>query len=367
MRKAVIIICTLFMITLGGLACWAKEPATPQVKLSEAIDLSLKHSSDLRKSALETEKSEEARQKADDQVSFAPGGDQNPAADAAWYSLLSADLNLQMSKKSYTLEEDRLILEVCQKYWNVQKSLEGVKVKELSLAVAELTSRRVQAMVRLGMTPPDFSAGSSPAAVLASAEGDLAQARSDLAEAQNKLNSDYESFNQLLGLWPEDRPVLVDEAQFEPLPEIDLEQAVQRVLEKSPTVWQAEEKIQLAKFAYEKMWATGQYTSHAVREIEMEQAEIDAASTKDSVRLATRGLYYTALNLEAGIPVAENAVSSAEESLRVAKAQFELGMIKKENLVKSEVALAQARQTLLGLRQQHAYMRLALEKPWAVV
>lgn len=366
MRKAVIVICTLLMITLGGSACWAKEPATPKVKLNEAIDLALKNSNDIRKSTLETEKSEEAREKAADQVSFAPGEDQNPTADAAWYSLLSADLTWQMSKKSYNLEEDRLILEVCQKYWNVQKSLESVKVKEISLSVADLTSRRVQAMVRLGMTPPDFSAGSSPAAVLASAEGDLARARSDLTEVQNKLNSDYESLNQLLGLWPEDRPVLVDEAQFDPMPEIDLDHAVQRVMEESPTVWQAGEKIQLAKFAYEKMWATGQYTSHAVREIEMQQAEIDAASTKDSVRLATRGLYYTVRNLEAGIPVAEKAVSSAEESLRVARAQFELGLIKKENLVKSEVTLAQARQTLLDLRQQHAYMKLALQKPWAV-
>ncbi|MFZ5633370.1 MAG: TolC family protein [Bacillota bacterium] len=330
--------------------------------------MAVKNDKGIKKSALDIEKYETKRDDASDAATYAafPGGAPNPTAEAAWYSLLSADLNWQMSKKSYSAEEDRLVLDVCQKYWNVQKSLEDVRAKELSASVAELSFRRVQAMVRLGMTSPESPAGASPQTVLATAESDLARAKSDLTKAKNKLNSDYEALNQLLGLWPEDRPQLTDEVKFEPLPDTDLDYAVQRVIENSPKIWLAEEKINLARYAYESMWASGQYTSYDVRKVEKEQAEIDAVTAKDATRLATRGLYYTVRNLEAGIPAAEKGLEGAQEALRVAKLQFELGMITRENLLKAEATLADARKNLLDLKQQHAYMKLAFQKPWAV-
>lgn len=378
MRKVYLVIISVFLaVTFWTPACLANEAAdlpvasvkTQQLKLNEAIDLALKNSKSLEKSKMEVEKAKEKKENASDAVDYAPtsqSASYNPQAEAAWYSLLSADLTWEMSKKTQTTEEDKLVLSICQKYWNVQKSQEAVRTKELALSVAEIATRRVQAMVRLGMTPPEAAAGSSPQAVLTSAEADLVKAKSSLEEARNKLNSDYEALNQLLGFWPDDRPVLLDEVKFETLQIDNLDTEVQRVLEKSPSIWQAEEKITLAKFAYEAMWASGQYTAHEIREIEKEQSEIDAITAKDAVKLATRGLYYTVRNLEAGIPGAEKAVALAEESLRVAKLQFELGMITRENLVKAESALAQARQTLTDLVRQHAYMKLSFQKPWAV-
>ena len=75
---------------------------------------------------------------------------------------------------------------------------------------------------------------------------------------------------------------------------------------------------------------------------------------------------YTVRNLEAARPVLEKSVKAAEESLRVAKLQYELGMITRENLIKVEASLADAKQRLLDLTQQHAYAKLSFEKPWAV-
>lgn len=368
MRKLIIALGVIFIISIWSTACLAKEPATPQLKLSEAIDMAIKNSESIKKSSLEIDKSKEKRENASDKLTFTPvsGGSYDPGVEAAWYGLLSADLTWMMSKKSYTSEEDRLVLDVCKKYWNVQKSLSEVKVKETSYSLAELSLRRVQAMVRLGMTPPDSPPGASPQAALEAAGAQLAGAKSELTKARNTLNSDYEALNQLLGLWPEDRPALVDEVNFEILKIDNLDTEVQRVIETSPQIWLAGEKVNLAKYAYEMMWASGQYTPYEVRKIEKEQAELDAISAKDAVRLATRGLYYTVKNLEGGIAASEKAVAGAEEALRVAKLQYELGMITKENLLKTEVSLAQARQTNLDLIRQHAYMKLAFQKPWAV-
>ena len=367
MKKAVIALCTMFIITFWSSVCLAEEPVKTDLSLSQAIEMALKNSDGVKKSALDIDKAEEKRDNASDKVKYIPiGSSDNPAAEAAWYSLLSENLSWEMSKKSRTAEEDRLVLGVAQKYWNVQKSSESLKNKELSVQMAEFTFRRVQAMLRLGMTPPEYSS-MSPDGALAAAQSSLNNAKSDLETARNKLNTDYEAFNQALGLSVKERPILNEGVVFEPLSgDIDLGVAVQQVISKSPSIWLAEEKINLAKYAYDMMFATGQYTPYEVRKIEKQQAELDAASAKDATDLAIRSLYYTVRNLEAARPVLEKSVAAAEESLRVAKLQYDLGMITRENMVKAELALADTKQKLLELTQQHAYMKLSFEKPWAV-
>lgn len=83
------------------------------------------------------------------------------------------------------------------------------------------------------------------------------------------------------------------------------------------------------------------------------------------MKLLTRSLYYSARNLEEGRLAAEKSVDSAAEALRVAKLQYDLGMITRENLVQREEALALAKLNLLSNTVQHAYAVLAFQKPWA--
>ena len=362
MRKLIITLIILICTTLWSSACLAKEPETSQLKLQEAIDMALKNSKSIKNSSLDIEKAKEQRENAEDSVDYAPGESQNAAADSAWYSLLSADLSWQMSKKTYAADEDSLVLDVCQKYWNIQKDIENVKIKELNISQTELALKRVRAMVNLGMTP---QAGTSPALAQTNAEAALEDAKSELENANNSLNTAYETFNQVVGLWPEDRPELVEEVDFTPLKDVVLESQVNRVLAESPQVWLADKSIELAKFAYEKMYASGAYTSFEVRKIEKEQAELDAISTKDAVAEATRSLYYTVRNLEAAMPVLEKAVTGAEEALRVAKLSFDLGMVTKETVLERELALETAKNKLLGAKLDHAYAKMAFQKPWA--
>lgn len=367
MRKVIIAIAALLMTTLWGSASWAKEPATPQIQLNQAIDMAMNYSKTLKKSSLDIDKAKEAKENADDALTYTPaiGGTTGPAVESSWYSLLSKTLSWEMSKKTYTADEDSLVLKVCQKYWNVQKSMEDAKAKEVDAKAADLEFRRVQAMVRLGMTPSEYT-GYSPEGVLAGAEAKLNKAKSDLEKAQNQLNTDYEALNLLVGLWPEDRPVLVDDINYEPLKIDNLEQEVQRAVEKSPSVWLAQEGVNLAKYSYELMWASGQYKSFGIRNAEKEQAELDAMSAKEGMETATRNFYYTVRNLEAAIPAAENGVTGAEEALRVAKLSYDLGMITREKLIQAEGALESAKKGLIELKASHAYSKMAFQKPWAV-
>jgi outer membrane protein TolC len=346
-------------------AGWAKEPSTPEISLNEAIALALKNSKDMKNAELDVEKSKEEKDHASDQLDYAPGGSADPETESAWYSLLSSDLSWQMSKKTKDATEDKLVLDICNKYWNIQKALENVSVQKLKVQETELALQRVQAMIRVGMVPSEYS-GTGPQAALSGAEGQLAAARSSLTEMENELNTAYEAFNQKVGLWPEDRPVLSEEVDYEPLENVVIEAAVNRVLAESPSVWLAEEQIDLAKFATEMAYATGGYSPYKVRQIGEEQAEIDALSAKDAVKLATRNIYYSVVNLEAGRAAAEKELDRARESLRVAELSYDLGMITKEKLMNSKVTLVTAEQTLKNLTLQHAYLKMGFQKPWAV-
>ncbi|MEW6458992.1 MAG: TolC family protein [Bacillota bacterium] len=344
---------------------WAAEPASPGLSLNEAIGRALAKSKTLQKAGLEIDKKYEQRTGASDNLTFTPtlGETYDPRVEQAWYSLLSADLAWRMSKRAQDAAEDRLVLETCQKYWAVLKAQEKAAAAELKVRQAELALRQTRARVQVGLS----TAGMSPQLALGSAEAALAGARTGLATAENELDSAYEALNLLLDFAPQYRPVLVDRVQFQPLEVQDLDVHVQRVLEDSPAVWLAAEGVTMAEYYQELMWAAGgQYTPHQVRKIELEQARLDAASARDTARLITRGLYYSIQSLEEAYASVAEKVKTAEEALRVAALAQSVGMATAAEVAEREAALAEARKDLFDLVCQHAYLKMAFQKPWAV-
>lgn len=370
MRKLAVVTCIMLLLSFWSTACMAAgDPASLELKLNDAINMALQNSRSLQKSKLNVEKAEESRNWASRDLnvildtSGAAGEAFDPAVEASFYGQVSADLNWAISKRSNSLEEDKLVLGVCKKYWDVQVALEDVHGKELTVARKELMIQRVRAMVRLGMTPAEYSGG--PDLAIVSAEKDLAAARKDLETARNTLNSAYENLNVAIGLQPQDRPKLVETAPFEPLKVDNLEVAVSRALDSSPTIWQAEQNVSLAAVAQELGYATGSYKNYKIRAIEKEQAEISVMTAKDATDLLVRSCYYSARNLEEARPVVEKNLAAAGEALRIAKLQYELGMITREALAQYEENLALAQKALLDNTVQHAYAVLVFQKPWA--
>jgi len=130
-------------------------------------------------------------------------------------------------------------------------------------------------------------------------------------------------------------------------------------------VWLAEQKVTLAKWAADLMYFTGQYTPYKARQIAVEQAELDATSAKETIRTVTRGLYLKALTVEESYRAAQETLRSAQENLRVAKAKYDVGLATRADVVAAEVKVAQSAQSVADLARQHAYLKLAFEKPWA--
>jgi outer membrane protein TolC len=91
-----------------------------------------------------------------------------------------------------------------------------------------------------------------------------------------------------------------------------------------------------------------------------------ALETRQAVESGVRNLYRTIRGLEEQYQQQERQVAAKENALRVAEAKFSVGMITRAELAAAQLELAQARAKLRDIVRQHAYYRLAFQKPWAV-
>ncbi|MDH7577555.1 MAG: TolC family protein [Bacillota bacterium] len=338
-------------------AAVAKEPARPQVSLNEAVALALAQSEAVKKAAKEIDRTETLREEAASRLDYTPvGSPGDPRIEIAWSNLLASDLTWRMSKKTLTAQEDAVALDACKKYWDVLKAQEKVEAAEAALKSAERQLQNVQAGYRVGMVTQQ---------ALVAAEVQRGGAQASLAGARNELESACVAFNQLIGLWPEDRPVLTDTVEFNPLEIANLDYEVTKALESAPTVWLAQERVTMQKYLEDMMFYTGEYRPYQARKIEVEQAELDAASTKKLFEQVARSLYYSVKGLEEAYAGAQEGVRLAEENLRVAKVKLQAGMATAADVAAAEKALAEARSGAFELACQHAYMKLAFGKPWA--
>ncbi|NLU50586.1 MAG: TolC family protein [Syntrophomonadaceae bacterium] len=357
---AVWILTVCFVGVALVLPVMAKEPATPQLSLEEAIKLALAHAEDVKNAAKDIERTEEWRNYRADKLDYTPTEPPgNPAVEIAWAQLLTADLQWRMSKKALTVEQDATVLDTCKKYWDVLKAQEAVKAAETSLANARRQLQKARASYQVEMVPY---------ATLVAAEVQYKAAEASLAAARNALDNAYAAFNQLVGLWAVDRPVLTDTVEFNSLQVDDLDTEVNRIVDACPTVWLAQEKVTLQKYLEDMMFYTGEYRPYQARKIEVEQAELDAASTRKLFDLTTRSLYYSVKGLEEKYAAAVEKARLAEENLKVVKAKYDVGLVTAADVSAAEKELADAQYGQYGVFElacQHAYYKLAFQKPWA--
>ena len=357
-RTLFTVIATVLVIAFTTGIAYAREPITSELTLNQAVEMAGKYSKALQKAELEVDRTGEIRSHRYDQLAYVPGDAAvgNPA-EIAWARMLSDDLTWRMSGKSLSVEEDSLVLNVCQKYWDVLKAQDTIDAKKAVLRQADWDLRKARASAQIGLVTR---------LILSQVEAQTAGAKADLAAAENTLDTAYAELNSLLGFWPEDRPVLIDAVEFVPLKVDNLDVAIQRVIETSPSVWLAQERATMQKYLEELMFYTGEYRPYQARKIEVEQAELDAVSAKEAMRLATRSLYYGVMSLEESYRPLADAVGIAEESLRITEIKYELGMVTKADVAAAEAVLAETGQRVQSIVYQHAYTKLAFQKPWAM-
>jgi outer membrane protein TolC len=347
----------IFAFGFSSPQAWAaKEPATPEFTLEQAIEKAMANSETLKSSDYDVERGYEVRQYVGDKLVWTPLESSGTEADSAFRNLMSSDLNWRSAKRTYEAQEDSLVMQTYKLYFGLQQAINNVRVAEIQAGSAEWQYRVSAATYRVGMLN---SLG------LLQADATLTTSKSNLESANKALEDAYQKFNQLVGLWPEDRPVLVEKPVFNEVKIDNLDFEVAKALAASPSVWLAQQKIDLAKINLNLYNFNNASEPYIAKEIDVTKTEIAAEDTTEQMEKLVRTLYYTIKQAEEQYAVAQDSVKTAEESFRVTKIKYDIGMATLAEVRAAEAALAQAEKSVADLTYSHEIFEYAFQKPWA--
>lgn len=353
MKKLAAAVAVVFLALLWVPPALAREPQCPELSLEQAVARALRYSKTLERSVLDVTYADEARDDASLALVGGFGADwatnYEPGVEGPYAGYLAADYGYEKAQKMKELQEDIVVADVHAKYYGILKAKEKLAAAEAALAAEEKKYAAAEARFQVGMLSRT---------ALNQAAMQLAQRRAELASAQSSLDNAYVAFNQLIGLYPEDRPVLTDTVTFAALEVSNLSSVVAGVVGDNPLQWIADEGAELQE---RLIGLTG---SGDQAEILADQAELDAAIMEEDTRTTAYSLYYTVKQLEEAYNAALEGVRVAEEGLRVARVMYEVGLVAATDVVSAEAALAQANQALFDLACQHELMKMAFYKPW---
>ncbi|MGB9792572.1 MAG: TolC family protein [Thermacetogeniaceae bacterium] len=349
-------LCALLIIT-SSLPAFAEGDSAETLSLKEAIDKAIAHSRVLRLAEYNIQLAQEDRDAAAEKVEYIPTGEATPEAEQAFNNLVQKDLDLQAAKKDYQAQKDSIVISVYQAYYGVLEAEATLDVAQKALDQADLEYRATSLKNQFG--------GASKYEV-EQKQNNLEAAKQSYTAAEKALASAYEKLNQLVGLQPDERPVLTDKPVFSPLQIDSLDAEIARVLDASPTVWRAKEAITQAKIALD-IYSYSSTEAHTYKgmEISVSKAEENAQAAKENAEQTVRSLYNSIQQLEANHAALERKLAAAEETLRMTELKYQYGRASRLELLAAQSAAASCRQALLNNECQHAILVQAFKTPWA--
>jgi len=159
---------------------------------------------------------------------------------------------------------------------------------------------------------------------------------------------------------------MVEQSAYSKLAVDNVEAYAHRITEASPSIWLADQNIDIAKMQMDLSAVTNTSGSaYRSNEIAIDKAEISASSARDSMEQAIRTLNNSIISLEESYALQQSALQNAESTLVVSKLKYALGMATKAELQAAELNVATAKKSLNSTIYQHEQLKLAFEKPWA--
>jgi len=343
------------LISCTGVA-FAAEPAGHQMPMQQAVKMAIANSSSLRASGYSIDQSKEDLDAASKALDFTPTGQTTPEVEQAYNSYVQKNLNWMSAKKSYQSALDSVVISVYQAYYNVLEAKASLDAAQQSMNYAEMQYRGTVLKRQLGCASKWQLTQDSES---------YESAKQAYASAEKTLADSYQKFNQLIGLSAASRPELTDQPVFSPLQVTSLDAEISRVLDESPSVWKANNAVDQAEIAL-NIYSYSPAEAHTYKsaEISVSIAEQNAQTEKDRTVQALRSLYYNIMKMEDNHAILVKKLSTAEESLRVARLKYQCGLISKIDLVSAENSVTQSKLNLLQAECQHVIQVMSFETPW---
>lgn len=306
--------------------CLAQESTT--LTVNEAIQKAFINSKKLKNDKIEMEKKDILFKDASSLIRYTPIDISfHPGDNNLFNYFYSSQFDKRKAEKQYENDQRQLIIDVKNAYFTVLKNKMGVEAAEVSLQKSQ---------VKLLQAQSKFTVGLMTEAELTAARAQVAVDKASLADAKAKLDNAYSELNKLIGLPVGDRPVLTDKPVVEKK-EIDIDEQVNMAAGNSYEMWTAEEAVRLADQMkiFQKFYDIGDYN--------VDQAKNTAQDARETLRNQTRALCFSIDALYHKNEQLTEQIRQAEAALKVAEAQWKVGIITRDNVLAAQSALLQAK------------------------
>lgn len=226
--------------------------------------------------------------------------------------------------------------------FGVEGSYYGAIFARESLAIAEAALERQEDMLRVAEAK--FRAGTAAKQEVMDAQVQVARARAEVVKAQSEKEKAYMNLKELLGLNLDQKIELDFAFVYEPLEEIPaLEELLEEALEHRIDIAQAKAQLEIAQldFDYTKKAYPSITFVYKQKEHALLEARLNLEDAKTKVEKEIRGLLLDILDAQTNIPVLEESVALAQESLRLAKLSYEAGLLRRVDVDTAEEGLRQ--------------------------
>lgn len=365
MKRLLILFSILLLVISLTTAVYAGDKisvASPVGEVSltyeKALEMALSNSNTYRNAGLDIDRAYEVRKNVSDKVKYVPLDPSNIDAGKAFTGLVQADLGWRMSKKTYDLTRDAISLAVRQSYNAVLQAQQKKKLADLALE--EMSAQKYIVEMK-------YQNGLASALERDQYKGNLTVAKENQKAAVKALDDAFVSVNSLTGLPAGSRPVLSGQPQLKVMEEVDLDNKAAQVKDISPSVWLADQNINIARLTLDLFNPndTSGSDNYETKKIDVTKQTNKASDEKNKLDKTVRSLYYKIRQLEEQYSGLQANLHVAERSLKIARVKHEIGMSVKADLLSSQLAVEKTRQQMLDIAAQHENLVMAFEKPWA--
>lgn len=354
-----IIVVSLLMVSLFSIPAYAVNDENNQafnLTLENAYDMAVKNSFSIRQADLDVERSKKESKYMSDRVFYTPLSASSPAGDMAFTNYVIASITEQMSKKTRSVEDEKLFVSVLNQYTAVLAALDNHAHAEIALENAKIQWKNASLSYALGLISLTQRNVAESAYKIALTSYDTSK-----LELQKK----YEEINVALGLPIEARPVLVTIPEYIPF-KVDAETEISRTLDIDPNIWQAQQGVGLANIKL-NLFQFNAGTSYDAAKIDVEKAQVSASELKRQKENYLRSTYNEIIKIENTYDTLQQDLAIAQEELNTKQAQYLVGMATKLSVQTAEATVKEKQKSLKSLVYKHEVLKIYFQKPWVAM
>lgn len=330
----------------------------PQLSLEQAVKWAVDYSYDVKIADQGIERSDIKMESASDDLDYIPIGIGNGEDDSSIRSTLknvtSSNIDYQMANKEAEVAKDQVSFSVKKAYQDVLLKEMNLENSKESLELAQIEEKTALAKAARGKV----SKVEKEKIIQARVE---AEKNFQIVKAQ--LQDAFVNLNSMMGKAAEQYYVLIDKPTYTNSTITDINTHINRIFDSNPSIWLLEKKIELAKLDL-TLFSYNAGQSYDLEELDVDQAVLTLASSKELLETSIRDMYSNLQQLEENYQILTSSLTTVKEDLRVAQVKLSKGLVTTADVTKASISINQKQREIDQILIQMDQLHDTLAKPW---